>query len=289
MNTVRRTDWYSFAHYHQVQEVRLTWIYTPSSLIHAESLHKLLHLTDIKRPSDFVGDPDHSETPLKCFFHFDIPQYLKCELLGQNTGLLCDLPASFPYGWRPAKATVLQERCEGDCHISYKIQVHAICRRKVIAVCSQHIKIIPSFESRPPVCVADFPNEYTLAKSTNLRTGFLGLHSTGEWRLEAGGPVQLVLSQLTDPILLSTTLTLTQTIGSSERCHKWKSWDMAGGRVTCTLISSTFISCIPRTSVPTIQELATSTCLSRQFQVCAEAKMAVQFSKWEESTLTLHG
>lgn len=95
MNTVRRTDWYSFAHYQQIQEVRLTGIYSPSCSIHAESLHKLLHLTDIKRPSDFVGDPDHSETPLKCFFHFDIPQYLKCELLGQNTGLLCDLPASF--------------------------------------------------------------------------------------------------------------------------------------------------------------------------------------------------
>lgn len=252
-------------------------------------VHQLLHLTDIKRPTDFVGDQEHAETPLKCFFHFEIPQYLKCELLGQNTGLLCDLPASFPCGVRPPKATVLQERCEGDCHISYKIQVHAICRRKVIASSSQQIKIVPTFESRPPVCVADFPNEYTLAKSTRLRTGFLGLHHTGEWRLEAGGPVQLVLNQLTDPVLLSTTLTLTQTIYSSQSCPKWKPWDLASGNCTCNLISSTFISCIPRSSVPTLQELATSTCLSRQNQVCAEKRTAVQFSKWNESTLTLHG
>jgi hypothetical protein len=230
-----------------------------------------------------------AETHLKCFFHFEIPQSLNCELLGQNTGFLRDLPASFPSAVRPIRRAVLQDRCEGDCSISYKVKAYALCGREVIASCAQPIKIFPSFESRPPVCVADFPNEYTLAKSTYLRTGFLGMHLTGEWRLEAGEPVHLILSQLTDPTLLSTTLTLTQTIYSSRACHKWKPWDMATGHCTCALISSTFISCVPRRSVPTLQELSTSTCLSRKFQVCAETRTAVQFSKWSESTLTLHG
>lgn len=230
-----------------------------------------------------------AETHQKCFFHFEIPQYLNCELLGQNTGFLRDLPASFPCAVPPIRPIVLQDRCEGDCSIAYKVQAHALRGRKVIATCAQHIKIVPSFESRPPVCVADFPNEYALARSTNLRTGFLGMHLIGEWRLEAGGPVHLILSQLTDPPLLSTTLTLTQTIYSNRTCNKWKPWDIATGQCTCTLISSTFISCVPRRSVPTLQELSTSTCLSRKFHVCAETKTAVQFSKWRESTLTLHG
>lgn len=231
-----------------------------------------------------------ASSPLKCFFHFEIPQYLNCELLGENPGgYLRDLPASFSCVERPNRRAVLQDRCEGDCHISYKVLVRALHHREVIASCTQHVKLVPSSESRPPVCVADFPNEYALAKSRCIRTGFLGMHRSGEWRLEAGEPVSLILSQVTDRVFLPVSLTLTQTVRSRRACHDDEPGNVAIGLCAGALISSTFISSVPRQSVPTLREVSNSTSLGRKTNVCAKTKISVQFSKWREAALTLRG
>ncbi|KEF52281.1 uncharacterized protein A1O9_11521 [Exophiala aquamarina CBS 119918] len=266
-----RSEWYAVAFYHQAQ--------------------KLLHLIDVKRPTDFIGAAGvgPASSPLKCFFHFEIPQYLNCELLGENAGYLRDLPASFSCGEGSIRRAVLQDRCEGDCHISYKVLVRALHGHEVIASCTQHVKLVPSSESRPPVCVADFPNEYALAKSKCLRTGFLGMHRSGEWRLEAGEPVSLILNQVTDRVFLPVSLTLTQMVRSRRSCHGEEPRDVASGVCTGALISSTFISSVPRQSVPTLSEVSNSTSLGRKIHVCARTKISVQFSRWGEAALTFHG
>lgn len=269
VNTIRCSEWYAVALFQNVQ--------------------KLLQLTDVKRPTDFVGSVGPGERPPKCFFHFEVPQCLDCELLGQNSGFLRDLPASFPCGERPQRSAVLQERCQGDCHVAYKLRVQALCQGEVLASSMQHIKIIPTLESRPPICVADFPGENALTKSRCLRAGFLGMHRTGDWRLEAGEPVSLVLGNITDHFSLSTSLNLTQTTYSNINGHEGKPKDVVDCQCTCSLISSTFISSVPRQSVPTMRELSTSNSLSRNRLVCAKTKIAVQFSKWREVAYTLHG
>ena len=315
VNTIRRSEWYAVAFYHQVQKVRMLHIHfhvhrhlpsaPPSVLIHGlnakssanqltvQHLQQLLHLTDVKRPTDFIGPVGGGSTALKCFFHFEIPQYLNCELLGENRGgYLRDLPASFSAPERPNRRAVLQDRCEGDCMISYKVLVRALRRRQVIASTVKNVKLVPSSESRPPVCVADFPNEYALAKSRGIRSGFLGLQREGEMRLEAAEPVSLILSHVTDRVFLPVSLTLTHTIHHSSRrgaCRDDEPADVASGVCTAALISSTFISSVPRQSVPTLPEVSNSTSLGRKINVCAKAKVAVQFSKWQASSLTLHG
>lgn len=242
-------------------------------------------MTEVKRATDFIGSPGERNRLPKCSFHFDVPDCLDCELLGHNSGFLQDLPASIPPPEPSQKPTLQQPLCQGECHIAYTLRVQVLCNEEVLASCTNPIRIIPTLCSRPPICVADFPDEYVLTTSKFLRAGFLGMHHIGDWRLEAGQPLPVVLSHVTDHVSLSTSLKLTQRTYPTSNFYGGSPRDVADCRCTYSLISSTFISTVPRRTVPTLREV--SNALSRNFQVCAKGKTDLRFSKWRKMIYTL--
>jgi len=249
---------------------------------------KLLQLNDVKRATEFVANQGQSKRLQKCFFHFDIPRKLHYELLGQNDGYLRDLPASFPRATRGRRPALLRERCEGNCKVAYTLHVQMRARDQVVASCSHPAKIIPTLEPRPPTCIADFPGEYALAKSRRRILPLLAKYYTTDLLLKASEPAPLVLSHITDPVSFSTTLHLTQTTYARKGRGEAKPRDAVNCRCICALISSTFISSVPRKSVPTLLDLSTSAAtLSRNLQICARTKATVCFSNWREVTYTL--
>lgn len=167
------------------------------------------------------------------------------------------------------------------------VQVRA--RDEVVASCSRPVKIIPTLESRPPTCIADFPGEYALAKSRHRILPLLAKYHTRDLLLKASEPAPLVLGHIMDPVSFSTTLHLTQTSHARTDRHEVKPRDAVNCRSTCALMSSTFISSVPRQSAPTLLDLSTSATLSRNFQICARTKAPVCFSNWKEVTYTLRG
>ncbi|KIW60046.1 hypothetical protein PV05_00296 [Exophiala xenobiotica] len=146
-------------------------------------------------------------------------------------------------------------------------------RDQVVASCSHPAKIIPTLEPRPPTCIADFPGEYALAKSRRRILPLLAKYYTTDLLLKASEPAPLVLSHITDPVSFSTTLHLTQTTYARKGRGEAKPRDAVNCRCICALISSTFISSVPRKSVPTLLDLSTSAAtLSRNLQICARTK-----------------
>ncbi len=286
VNTIRYSGWYAETLCQRAQKVGLTYtIHLPSILTYS---YQLLQLNDVKRATEFVANQGQSKRLQKCFFHFDIPRKLHYELLGQNDGYLRDLPASFPRATRGRRPALLRERCEGNCKVAYTLHVQMRARDQVVASCSHPAKIIPTLEPRPPTCIADFPGEYALAKSRRRILPLLAKYYTTDLLLKASEPAPLVLSHITDPVSFSTTLHLTQTTYARKGRGEAKPRDAVNCRCICALISSTFISSVPRKSVPTLLDLSTSAAtLSRNLQICARTKATVCFSNWREVTYTL--
>ena len=246
-------------------------------------------MTDVKRTTDFIQSLEQRQRRRKCFFHFEIPEFLESELRGQNSGYLRDLPASFPYT-EPSKTSVVQQRSrQGECHIAYSLHAQAFFMGEMLISSLHPINIIPALGYRPPVCVADFPGEYALTKSRHLRGGLLGIRRTGDLRLEAVDPVSLVLRDVTDHAALSTFLKLTHRTYSPENSHGEEPMDVTECHCTGSLIATTFVSSIPRRTVPILQEVSNCPGLSRNFHMCGKTKVAVQFSKWRKAMYTRLG
>ena len=245
-------------------------------------------MTDAKRATDFVESLEQRTRRRKCFFHFEVPNYLWTELLGQNSGLLRDLPASFPYV-EPSKTPIVQQQSrQGDCHVAYSLRVQALLKDEILARSTHPIKIIPTHGCRPPICVADFPGEYALT-CRRLRGGFLGINRTWDWRIEAVDPVSLVLSDVTDHVTLSTTLKLTGRNYSQENRHGGEPMNVTKCHCTGSLMSATFISTVPRRTVPTMREISTSVGLSQNLHMCGKTKTGIQFSEWRKATYIIRG
>ena len=257
--------------------------------ITAESCSQLLELNTVKKRRDFIGIEEQSKRPLKCFFHFDIPKSLHSKLLGQDCGCLADLPASIPRFEPEQRHPVLQPRCSGESIVSYRIRAQAIRQNDVLASCTSRIKIIPSLEIRPPICVADFPGEYALAKSFRRKTWLPGITRTQGLHIEASLPEPVVVTSPTNRIFLSTCITLTQTAAPTRKCRQERPKDVMKSQFRGSLIALAFISSTPRQNAPTSKDLSTTRTLSRSIHVCAKAQTKVQISKWSEVTCTLPG
>jgi len=237
-------------------------------------------LTEFKRTTDFVESLEQRQRCRKCLFHFEVPNCLESELLGQNSGLLGDLPASFPQVESRKTSAVLQQRCLGECYIDYSLHVQVLFEGEILITSKHPIKIVPTLCCRPPICIADFSNEYALVNSRHLRRGLLGIHRDTEWRLETLEPICLILGHITDHFALSTVLKLTQKPFSHGSHLLAVPMDVTECHCTGSLISSTFISSVPRQTVPTLRDISTRARLSRNFHTCGKANAQIQFSRW---------
>ncbi|OAP60217.1 hypothetical protein AYL99_05219 [Fonsecaea erecta] len=264
VNTIRCLDWYA------------------DTLI--QRTQQLLQLDAIKTAADFIGvdaeDPTKSRSTPKCFFHFDIPKSLQSELLGQNHGHLGDLPPYLPPFEIGERHPVFQPRRQGQCIVTYALCVKALKHDKVVATCARSIRIIPTLAIAPPFCVADFPDEYCLARSREPRRWSLGVCRTGDLRIEATQPAPVILNQLTDDTVCSASLSLTQMTSSKVNCRNEGPRTPANSRCTASLMFSTFISGDPRESAPTLKDLSSSRTLCRECGVYAKVEVPAEFSQW---------
>lgn len=269
VNTIRCLDWYADSFFQKAQT--------------------LLQLGEVKRATDFAGPEEQRKGPRKCFFHFEIPKSLHSDLLGEDDGTLPDLPASIPRFERGQQHPILQPRCQGECKVVYALTAHVVRQNRVLARRTQAIKIIPTLDSRPPICIADFPGEYNLARSSCRRWWFPGADYRRDLRIEATQPAPLVLGHPTESAFLSTRLNLTQTTDKARDCRQGKPTDLVSCQCSGSLVSSTFVSSVPRQSAPTLKELSSSRTLSHNCRVCAKGQSAVQFSTWKKVACTVRG
>ncbi|KAJ9610703.1 hypothetical protein H2200_005480 [Cladophialophora chaetospira] len=250
-----------------------------------QKTQKLLDLTTVKKPTDFIGTEEQTSCPPKCFFHFDIPKTLHGKLLGQDNAFLGDLPASIPLFEPGKKHAMLQPRCSGQSKVVYVVRAQAFQQDNLLLSSTARIKIIPSLDARPPICVADFPGEYALAKSTCDGIRFPAIPRTRELLIQASPPEQVVIAYPMDYISLRTCLYLTQMAPSTQECRLQQPKKMALCHCNGLLVASTFITSEPREKVPTLKDLASERTLSRNTHVCGKARASVvQFSKWREVT-----
>lgn len=99
----------------------------------------------------------------------------------------------------------------------------------------------------------------------------------------------LILGHITDHFALSTALKLTQKTFSRGSRLSAAPMDVTECRCTGSLISSTFISSVPRRAVPTLREISTRARLSRNFNTCRKANAPIQFSRWRKATDSRRG
>lgn len=115
-------------------------------------------------------------------------------------------------------------------------------------------------------------------ESKALRKGMLGIHLIDNWQLEASEPKPVVLTSLADSASLSIPLTMTvQTNDGKEPS------DLKACRCIYSLASSTFITIVPRKSLPTLQEVTAFATLTRRPHKCAKACDIARFSRWQAS------
>ncbi len=250
---------------------------------------QLLELNTIKKPRDFNGTEEQSKRPPRCFFHFDILKSLQSHLLEQENGFLGDLPASMPRFEPTIRHPVLQPRCSGDSLVSYKVRAQAFRQNDLLSSCIGHVKIIPSLDPRPPICVTDFPGEYNMAMSSCRKKWIPGASGTRGLRIEALPPEPVVLASPTDVVSLSTCLKLTQMGAPTQGSRQQRPQDVVTGQCKARLTALTFISSTHRQNAPTQKDLASERGLSQNTYICAKGQVGVHFSEWREVSWSLRG
>lgn len=239
-------------------------------------------MSDIKKRSDFKTDNSSRKQVLKCFFRFHVPQCLGRNLLGEDPEHLSELPASLSISEIPKNGVSAQKYCLGESHVQYTIRVDVIRQQTPIASLLRPIQLLPSFPSQPPVCLSHFGGEYTDHVTKPVRgKGRLSLSksSTSTCTIQATQPDSIALKALDEPLTVSVPLKIsvqTRPLNNdSERdlLQLRQQLDIAlygGSDCTGRLISTTFVSTVPRQEVPIEIELSKSDNLTRSQALCSK-------------------
>lgn len=175
-----------------------------------ERRHKLFYLTDSRRLTNEAmssGQSSHCRK-LSCRFHFVVPD--RAISLEDNAISRLQRPDFhvLPPSLRNISETTFAaaEHCgsfRGECHVTYRLRFRVISdtSRKVVAETVHQVLIFPgSKEVAPPLCVSDFPREYTMSVtqpvSKMLRTPLSFSEQTnGKMTVRTTEPTPLVFSR----------------------------------------------------------------------------------------------
>lgn len=153
------------------------------------------------------------------------------------------------------------------------------------------IRILPSLKPRPPIWHPHFGNEYTVKCTKSIRgTGRLSLSKIGSCTIEAAEPETVLLQRPDEPFTVSIPLKLSlSSPPKSNSTNRGKrdqmqfeqhSESITGSQLECRcgLISSTYISVVPRRGVPTQSESHRSSSLTRNTSMCSRTTTTINLA-----------
>ncbi|RAK98495.1 uncharacterized protein BO80DRAFT_427322 [Aspergillus ibericus CBS 121593] len=210
----------------------------------------LLRASDIRELSQ-IQSPT-TRPPSQTFihpFHFNIPQ--TADPTSSNTETSVSLPPSLSL--KPLSVYDSNDlTLHGQCRIEYCLKARLFDQSGCIAEDQFPVTFAPAHECPPPVCIGDFPREYTLQSSNRVRD-LLSLRDLYYLSVETEEPAPLHLNRLNTAFTIIPLKLRYQCLAPSKHHHHHNQPHTPPdlfAKIRTTLRATTFLSVTSQPRVP---------------------------------------
>ncbi|PYI04643.1 hypothetical protein BO78DRAFT_449294 [Aspergillus sclerotiicarbonarius CBS 121057] len=207
----------------------------------------LLRASDIRELSQTQSDTPRPPSPTFIHpFHFNIPQTADPTSSSTETGVLLPPSLSFkPLSVYDSNDLTLR----GQCRIEYCLKARLFDQGGCIAEDEFPVTFAPAHECPPPICITDFPREYTLHSANRIRD-LLSLRDLHHLSVETEEPDPLHLNRLNTAFTIVPLKVSYQCLGPSKHHQPPHQPPDLFAKVQTSLRATTFLSVTSQARVP---------------------------------------